>query len=286
VLPDILNQLGITTVPLHCGFGEDYRPRPVDQLDSLLEELGGVARTLGADLGCVLSASGERLRLVDEAGGVLTDHEALGVLAVYALEDRHGEILAPASAPQWLAALAVRHGGTLRVAKSDASTMLRAAADERATLASDGRGGFAWPHQGAFDAMYTVARLLELRARSGRPLSEVRAEVPRWAHLVTQEFCPWEAKGRVMRMLLEQHREERLDLTDGIKVFVEGGYVLMLPDPDRPCYHVVASVEDEAQGRTLLEDYAGRVRAAQEVTASPRPAASVLEKGVSPATPG
>ena len=278
VLPDILNQLGITTVPLHCGFGEDYRPRPVDQLDSLLEELGGITRTLGADLGCVLSTTGERLVLVDEAGGVLTDHEALGVLAVYALEDRRGEILAPASTPQWLAGLAERHGGSFRATKSDASTLLRAA-DEGTTLASDGRGGFAWPQEGAFDAIYTVARLLELRARSGRPLSAVREEVPRWAHLEVQEFCPWEAKGRVMRMLLEQHREDPIDLTDGIKVFVEGGYVLMVPDPDRPCYHVVASVEDEAQARTLLEDFAGRVRAAQAATGAPRPSASVLEKG-------
>ena len=124
-----------------------------------------------------------------------------------------------------------------------------------------------------------MARLLELRARSGRPLSAVREEVPRWAHLEVQEFCPWEAKGRVMRMLLEQHREDPIDLTDGIKVFVEGGYVLMVPDPDRPCYHVVASVEDEAQARTLLEDFAGRVRAAQAATGAPRPSASVLEKG-------
>ncbi|HVS42796.1 MAG TPA: nucleotidyl transferase, partial [Candidatus Dormibacteraeota bacterium] len=179
----------------------------------------------------------------------------------------------------WLAGLAQRHGGSFRATKSDASTLLRAAANEGTTLASDGRGGFAWPHQGAFDAMYTLARLLELRARSGRPLSSARAEVPQWAHLEVQEFCPWEAKGRVMRLLLEQHHEERIDLTDGIKIFVEGGYVLMLPDPDRPCYHVVASVEDEALARTLLEDFAGRVRAAQAATGGPRSAASVLEKG-------
>src|SRR5260370_42627917 len=106
--------------------------------------------------------------------------------------------------------------------------------------------------------MYTLTKLLELRARSGRSISSVRAEVPRWAHLEVQEFCPWEAKGRVMRMLLEQHREDRIDLADGIKVFVEGGYVLMVPDPDRPCYHVVASVEAAAQARTPLEAAAGR----------------------------
>jgi mannose-1-phosphate guanylyltransferase/phosphomannomutase len=279
VLPDILNQLGITTVPLHAGFSEDYRPRPVDQLGSLLEELGGITRTLGADLGCVLSTTGERLHLVDERGTVLSLHEGLGVVTAYALDGRRGEVIAPASAPLWLSLLAARHGGTFRAVKGDAATILRAAVNEGTTLASDGRGGFAWPHQGAFDAMYTLAKLLELRARSGRPVSEVRGEVPEWSHLEVQEFCPWEAKGRVMRVLLEQHRDENVDLTDGIKVFVEGGYVLMLPDADRPCYHIIASVEDEAQARTLLDDFAARVREAQLAGAGSRPAASVLEKG-------
>ena len=280
VLPDILNQLGITTVPLHAGFSEDYRPRPVDQLGSLLEELGGITRTLGADLGCALSTTGERLHLVDETGAVLGLHEGLGVVTAYALDDRRGEILAPASAPQWLSILAARHGGTFRPVKGDAATLLRAAVNEGTTLASDGLGGFAWPHQGAFDAMYTLTKLLELRARSGRPLSEASGEVPAWSHLETEEFCPWEMKGRAMRVLLEQHRDEKVDLTDGVKVFVEGGYVLMLPDADRPCYHVIASVEDEAQARTLLEDFAGRVRAAAQVAGGgSRPAASVLEKG-------
>jgi len=79
------------------------------------------------------------------------------------------------------------------------------------------------------------------------------------------EFCPWEAKGRVMRVLLEQHEDALLDLADGIKVFVDGGWVLVQPDPDTPYYHIVVSVEDAESGRALLAQYAERVRAAQEV---------------------
>jgi mannose-1-phosphate guanylyltransferase / phosphomannomutase len=279
VLPDILNQLGMTTVPLHAGFGEDYRPRPLEQRPSGLEELGGITQTLGADLGCVLGTTGERLLFVDETGAVLGAREGFGALAVYALGEHRGEVIGPASAPSWLGTLAERHGGTFRASKGDPSSLLRAAVDEGTVLASDCRGGYAWPHHGAFDAMYTLVKLLELRARSGRPLSSVRAEMPRWAHLEVEEFCPWEAKGRVMRVLLEWHRDQNVDLADGIKVLVDGGYVLMLPDPDHPCYHVVASVEDEARARHLLEEYSARVRAAQVATASARPAASVVEKG-------
>ena len=47
-----------------------------------------------------------------------------------------------------------------------------------------------------------------------------------------------------MRILLDRHRTDSVDLVDGIKVYVDDGFVLVRPDPDEPAYHVVASVAD------------------------------------------
>src|SRR5207244_10933935 len=98
----------------------------------------------------------------------------------------------------------------------------------------------------------------------GMPLSEARRALPSSAYVTATEFCPWEAKGRVMRVLLDTHREEAVDLVDGIKVFVNDGFVLVRPDPDEPAYHIVASVADEEQGRNLVSEYARQVREAQQ----------------------
>jgi len=109
-----------------------------------------------------------------------------------------------------------------------------------------------WPgHLGAFDAMYTLVKLLELRASVGIPLSEARAALPHTAYVTATEFCPWEVKGRVMRILLDKHRTDSVDLVDGIKVYVGDGFVLVRPDPDEPAYHIVASVADPERGRQL-----------------------------------
>ena len=132
------------------------------------------------------------------------------------------------------------------------------------SIASDGEGGFAWPgHLGAFDAMYTLVKLLELRARIGVPLSQARAELPQVAYITATEFCPWEAKGRVMRILLDRHRTDSVDLVDGIKVYVDDGFVLVRPDPDEPAYHVIASVADPERGRQLVDEYLVEVREAE-----------------------
>jgi mannose-1-phosphate guanylyltransferase/phosphomannomutase len=63
-----------------------------------------------------------------------------------------------------------------------------------------------------------------------------------------------------MRTMMERHMRDRVDLTDGVKVFVEGGWVLVVPDADRPEYHVIASTLDPVQSERLLTEYSQLVR--------------------------
>jgi len=265
-LPEILNALDVTGVPLHSGFGEQYRPKPPDQFRAALEEAALIARTIKANVGMHLNPSGERVRIIDDTGHILDVHEALAVLAFLTLQHHKGNVVTPATTPHWVTQVIEENGGNHVAAKGDPAALIRSALQVDAVLAADDDGAVCWPdHIGAFDGMFTLARLLELLAQSGRQLSEVRTALPRGVYMTRTEFCPWEAKGRVMRVLLEQHEDTLLDLADGIKVFVDGGWVLVQPDPDTPYYHIVVSVEDAGRGRALLAEYAERVRAAQEV---------------------
>jgi mannose-1-phosphate guanylyltransferase/phosphomannomutase len=258
VLPEILDALNVSAMVLHAGFSEDHQPR------AAYDEAAMITRSVGADFGCVLNASGERLIIVDDMGTALSSHQAIGVISAMLLVHTTGIIMAPASVPQWVGAVVENHDGTPLSAKGDPASVLRAAISSSALVGCDGEGGFIWPgHLGAYDAVYTVVKLLELRAHADQPMSVVRGMLPKSAYLTASEFCPWEVKGRVMRVLLEEHRDQQLDLADGIKVMVDGGFVLVTPDPDAPAYRIVASVEDEASGRRLLEEYAKRVRDAQ-----------------------
>jgi mannose-1-phosphate guanylyltransferase/phosphomannomutase len=240
VLPGILNKLGVTTIPLNAGLREGAHHRTVPE------------------------ETGERITLIDDTGVVMDVHESFGILASWWLRSNPGTVLAPAATPMWISDLVTQGGGTFASTPGDPASVLRASANSGTILASDGEGGFVWPgHLGAFDAMYTLVKLLELRALVGIPLSEARAALPHLAYVTATEFCPWEVKGRVMRILLDRHRTDSVDLVDGIKVYVDGGFVLVRPDPDEPAYHVVASVADAERGRELVEEYLAQVREAE-----------------------
>ena len=258
VLPGVIAELGVTAIPLNAGLREGPHHRAVP------DETALISRTVRADVGCMLGPTAERLIVIDDTGAVMGPHETFGVLASWWLRSRPGIVLAPAATPEWISTLVREAGGTYSATAAEPAAVLRAAAMPGTCLASDGEGGFVWPYYlAAFDAMYTLVKLLELRAITGVALREAREALPRSAYITATEFCPWEAKGRVMRVLLDVHREHAVDLVDGIKVFVDDGFILVRPDPDEPAYHIVASVADEEHGRELVSQYARMVRDAQ-----------------------
>lgn len=266
VLPDVLQELGVTTVPLNAGLAEGPRHRTVP------EETALITRTIRADVGCLFNPTGERICVIDDQGVALAPYELFALLARW--WGHPGVTLAPASSPQWVSTVVAESGASLLTTLGEPSQVLRASAIPEACLATDGEGGFIWPYFfNAFDAMYTLIKLLELRAHAGEAVSQARSRLPHTAYLTATEFVPWDAKGRVMRVLLEEHRDRPVDLVDGIKVFVDGGFVLVRPDPDEPACHIVASVADEAWGQRLLDEYVARVREARDGDAPAVPSA-------------
>jgi mannose-1-phosphate guanylyltransferase/phosphomannomutase len=231
----------------------------------------------------MIGSTGERITFIDDEGTVLTPFETFGVLVTWWMQTHPGIVLAPATTPQWIASLVAELGGSFAATPGEASAVLRASAAPNTCLAADGEGGFIWPYFfGAYDAMYTLIKLLEMRAVFETPLSEMRRMLPVSTYITATEFCPWEAKGKVMRRLLEDHEGRELDLVDGLKVFVDGGFVLVRPDPDEPSYHVVASVGDEATGQRLVDEYLDRVRAAQGTNGHAVPSALVADTAPTP----
>ena len=59
----------------------------------------------------------------------------------------------------------------------------------------------------------------------------------------------------------EQYQDRKLDQVDGIKIDLGNEWVLILPDPDGPFFHIIAEGSSEEQAQVLTEKYAGLVTA-------------------------
>jgi mannose-1-phosphate guanylyltransferase / phosphomannomutase len=260
VLPLVVGPLGVEAISAHGFFAEELGER-----ETLAQAIGHTKRlvtAIGADLGAVFDQSGERLYLVDEQGHEVPVDQTL-LLYVRLLADRGvaGTLAFPVTVTSKVDELA---GPGLKIVRTgnSLSDLTQAAAADGVVFAGAVGGGYVFPQfLPAYDAVASLAKLLELLAPTGRPISELVGELPAPTLIHRRLPCPWAKKGVVMRVLNERLAGRDLDLTDGIKLVGDRGWSQVLPDPDEPVVHLyaegettAASEELEREVRALVEE--------------------------------
>jgi mannose-1-phosphate guanylyltransferase/phosphomannomutase len=128
-------------------------------------------------------------------------------------------------------------------------------------FAASQEGGFIFPaFLPAYDGVATFVKTLALLATSGRRLSRVVSALPRVNIAHESVVTPWEKKGSVMRLVVEQTKDRDHELVDGVKVLYEDGWALVVPDPEEPLTHVWAEAATDADARIRAQEYARRIR--------------------------
>jgi mannose-1-phosphate guanylyltransferase/phosphomannomutase len=261
LLPELLTELGCEVIELNSHVHENGPGGTPEQESRSMDQLSRIVGTLGATAGFWLGPSGERVKLVDETGEVLSDIEALVVLtALVCRGERRGSLVLPVPAPLAADDLARQFGLTVQRTKTDGRSLVEAAQNPQVQLAGTMDGRFAFPSfQPNFDALFTAAKTLELLARTGQTLGGLRQSIPRRAYRHLQIPCSWELKGGIMRKMSEDSVDLEASFTDGVKVQIGGDWVLVLPDQHRPVAHIVAESKDEQRADKLVETYRRKV---------------------------
>ncbi|HLZ56202.1 MAG TPA: mannose-1-phosphate guanyltransferase [Ktedonosporobacter sp.] len=266
LLPDIFNRLGCEVIVLNTSRDNVSTSRTLDELNKDMQRLAAISSALNTDMAIRIDPGGELISVVDDRGRVLDGMKMLAVMtSLFLRQHRGGTVAAPVTSPSALQHIAKRYDGFIQYTKVLPHALMTAAGREGVVLVGDGRGGFVFPAlQPAFDGMLAIAKLLELLATFDMRLSEVVDDLPAYYMSSTRVSCPWEHKGKVMRILSEQYRERRTKPIDGIKIDLGKEWVLVLPDADGPFFHIVAESISSEQAQALAEKYARVVSGLQQ----------------------
>ncbi|HEY2374290.1 MAG TPA: sugar phosphate nucleotidyltransferase [Gaiellaceae bacterium] len=255
VLPLVLGPLGVEVVAAHA-FPTEGEAGP----QGLAASIGQAKRLVSAvvaDFGAVFDSAGERLFLIDERSReVPVDLALLLYLRLIGSNGQRGGKLAfPVTVTSQVDRLV--EGTGFEVVRTPASlqALTQAATQDGVVFAGAVGGGYVFPEfLPGYDAVASLANLLQLLAPVRRPLSELVGELPRPTLVHHQIACPWGMKGLVMRLLNERWAGRNLDLTDGIKVFEDRGWAQVLPDPDEPVIHLYAEGETAESSEELADE--------------------------------
>jgi mannose-1-phosphate guanylyltransferase/phosphomannomutase len=261
LLPGLLNELGCEVIELNSQVTETRTGTPPEQDAKAMDQLSRIVVTLGAKAGFWMGPSGERTRLVDETGKVLSDLEAMTVLSALVCRAEHREsVVVPVSAPSVIELLAAEAGMLVKRTKNDPRAIVESAKERRVQFAASMDGRFAFPgFQYNFDALFTVAKTLELLVRTGLSLGQVRKGLPKHYYEHVEVPCSLEFKGGIMRKMSEDSVELEASFIDGVRIQLNNDWALMLPDQYRPVAHIIAESADEKRAKELVETYRQKV---------------------------
>lgn len=263
VLPRLLGKFGCDAVVLNASLSQaapSYSER-----EAMLSQLGQVVQALQATFGVQVSANGEQLVLVDEVGTPIRGETLTALMTHMILTvNPRGTVVVPVHATGAIEHIARRHDGNVVRTKVNPTALMEACQrNPNVVLGGSSDMGFIFPqlHPG-FDAMFCIAKLIELLTIQEHTLGQLWSELPRISHRSQTLRCPWGIKGALMRHLVETHPSDRLELIDGVKILAQqnrDSWVLVLPDAGEPLVHIFANSEDREWADRQLRDYRSRV---------------------------
>lgn len=262
IFPSMLGRMGVDSMSMNGYNDAKLAPRAPEEIRRHVDSLRQIVSTTGHDFGVLFTNEGERMTLVERNGRVVEGNQLFGVIALLTAKTRNKPRIAMSvTAPSRLEQMLVQAGAEVVRTKADVRSLMSASMTEGVVLAGDERGGFIFPemHHG-FDAMFALASLITMLQKTELGLHDITDSLPAFPMAYEQVRCPWEAKGSVMRLITEEHREDvNVDQLDGIKIYDHDSWVLVLPDAVESVFHIYAESGSEEDSRRIVDDFAKKI---------------------------
>lgn len=259
--PILLEKLGCTVTTLFCEADGMFPGRNSEPLPENLSDLMKTVRKGDAVFGIAQDGDADRAIFIDENGEYIWGDKSLSLAGKYITQGKkRGLSVTPVTTSTCFEDTICESGGQVMYTRVGSPIVARVMIENQAVFGGEENGGLIFPElQYCRDSAMSLAMMLEILAKEQRPLSELVAEIPHYEVFKTKMPCPNEKKDRVLQTLVEQVKDSsdvhEVDQTDGVKLYVTGGWVLMRPSGTEPIFRVYVEAKEKNTAEKLAERY-------------------------------
>ncbi|MCL1973990.1 MAG: phosphoglucosamine mutase [Bacteroidetes bacterium] len=255
IVPKLLENLGVTCVPLHCNPTGDFAHNP-EPLPENLSELSRLVVSEGADLGIAVDPDVDRLAFVCEEGTPFGEEYTLVAVADYVLGVRQGAIVSNLSSTGALTDVAERHGCASYTSAVGEVNVVATIKQREAVVGGEGNGGVIMPdlHYGR-DALIGIALFLTHLAKSNSTCSALKAQYPTYYMVKDRiEGITPSAFKSLVPSIKRLFAGAEVDERDGIKIAFkeEKKWLIVRPSNTEPILRLYAEAEKLADAQELI----------------------------------
>lgn len=252
-LPALLKRLGAEVHQLHCEPTGIFPHNP-EPLPEHLTEISEYVVKKKCDFGLVTDPDADRLAIIDENGKMFGEEYTQVAAFDFLLNKTGGDTATNLSSSRAADDITKKYGGTCHRTAVGEINVVKGMQKHGAVISGEGNGGVINPdlHPGR-DALVGSAMFLQLMAENEMPVSEYRATLPHY-EMVKQKAALADLgmdADDVLKLVAEEFAEQKPNLTDGVKIDFDDGWVHFRKSNTEPIVRIYSEAADEKTARKL-----------------------------------
>ncbi|MEM2806865.1 MAG: phosphoglucosamine mutase, partial [Candidatus Bathyarchaeia archaeon] len=262
-VPKLLRELVCRVTTINANIDGTFPARPPEPRPENLGDLASTVKAVGADLGVAFDGDADRSIFVDERGEIHWGDKTFALVEKHFLLQNPGEkIVSPISSSTLVKDIADAYGGEIVWTKVGSVIVSHTMKKLNAKLGGEENGGiFYGPHQPVRDGAMATALILGIMAETGKKLSSLLDELPKYFIEKDKVECPEQLKEKVLEKLVEQTKGPNISTIDGVKIWFEDkSSILVRPSGTEPLYRLYAEAKTKEKALKLVQDYSLKLK--------------------------
>lgn len=256
-IPALLKKLGVEDiVELYCD-PTGHFPHNPEPLPEHLTDLSSKIIETKADVGFTVDPDVDRLAMVCEDGTMFGEEYTLVAVGDYVLKNTPGSTVSNLSSTKALRDVTESNGQKYYAAAVGEVNVVAKMKEVNAIIGGEGNGGIIYPesHYGR-DALVGIALFLTHLAKSGMKVSELRDSYPKYVISKNKiELTPEIDVDAVLQAMAEKYKNEEVDTTDGVKIYIGNEWVHLRKSNTEP----IIRIYSESNSAEAADAFAERI---------------------------
>lgn len=232
--------------------------------DPTTDNLDGLKKALrDRDLGFAYDGDGDRVVFLDEKGEKVTPEQVSYIMLSELLKDEQGPVIANIETTRTIDSVAKRFGREVHRVRVGHNHLMKGASERGACFGMEPSGHYTVPSIFPFDDSLAISYYFAcILSRKQEPLSGLVKDIPvlpfRRSNFDVPDMEKFGVVESIAKVLRKSH--ERVNTLDGVRVELDGGWVLIRPSNTQPVIRLTVEARTKEELESIMEEFTTLLR--------------------------
>ena len=254
--PELLRRIGVRMIGINTSPDGMFPGHHSEPIESNLSDLKKLVTDTKANLGAAHDGDADRCVFITDKGRYLTGDVSLALLTKNAIINSDKKIAVTTVATSSMISDMVKSvGGEIELTAVGSPIVARKMIDCNGIIGGEDNGGIIFAdHQYCRDGAMAIARMLEIVAKNGSLDAQVE-QLPKYHTIKHVMKCEEEHKKSILNELKNNHKKDKINTLDGLRIDYDDGWVIMRPSGTEPKFRITAESKDQKKAEKYAETF-------------------------------